>query len=73
MSFILDAWKKSEAERLRQDTPGFSGLPGSAPEKSTPHWIWIVAALVVINLSVLLVIILNPEPVAEPRAGNVAV
>lgn len=73
MSFILDALKKSEAERLRQDTPGFSDLPGNAPEKSTSHWIWIVAALVVINLSVLAVIILKPEPVAEPRAGNVAV
>lgn len=68
MSFILDALKKSEAERLRQDTPGFSDLPASAPEKSASHWPWIVAALVVINLSVLAVIVLKPEPVQESLA-----
>jgi general secretion pathway protein B len=70
MSFILDALKKSEAERLRKDTPGFSAVPGSAPPKPTSHWIWIVAALIVINLGVLLVILMKPERVQDPVAGN---
>jgi len=72
MSFILDALKKSEAERLRKDTPRFSDLPGSAPEKSTSHWIWIVAALVVINLSVLVVILVKPDRVEDPLTGGPA-
>ena len=70
MSFILDALKKSEAERLRQDTPGFSDVPGSAPEKSTSHWVWIVAALVVINMSVLVAILIKPERVENQVADN---
>ena len=72
MSFILDALKKSEAERLKNDTPGFADLPGSAPEKRTAHWIWIVAALIVINLGVLIVIFMKPDHVADPVAANPA-
>jgi general secretion pathway protein B len=72
MSFILDALRKSEAERLRKDTPGFSDLPGSAPQKTTSHWVWIVAALIVINLSVLIVIFMKPGRVQEPLADNPA-
>ncbi len=72
MSFILDALKKSEAERLKNDTPGFADLPGSAPEKQTAHWIWIVAALIVINLGVLVVIFMKPDRVADPVADNPA-
>lgn len=76
MSFILDALKKSEAERLRKDTPGFSDLPGSAPDKPTSHWIWIVAVLVVINLTVLAVILMQPDRTndreEEPLAVNPA-
>jgi hypothetical protein len=72
MSFILDALKKSEAERLRKDTPGFSDLPGSAPRKPTSHWMWIVAVLVVINLGVLFVILMRPDRVEEPVAGGPA-
>ena len=70
MSFILDALKKSEAERLRQDTPGFADLPASAPEESSPRWPWIVAALVVINLGVLTVIWLKPDRVEGPVAAT---
>jgi hypothetical protein len=76
MSFILDALKKSEAERLRKDTPGFSDLPGSAPEEPKSHWFWIVAVLVVINVTVLAVILMRPDRandrVPEPLAVNQA-
>jgi general secretion pathway protein B len=72
MSFILDALKKSEAERLRQDTPGFADLPVSAPEQSSFQWIWIVVALVVINLGVLTVILMKPDRVEEPVAATPA-
>lgn len=76
MSFILDALKKSEAERLRKDTPGFSDLPGNAPEEPKSHWFWIVAVLVVINVAVLAVILMRPDRandrVPEPLAVNQA-
>lgn len=65
MSFILDALKKSEAERLRQDTPGFSDVPGSAKEKSASHWIWIIVVLIGINLTVLVVMFMKPDSAPE--------
>jgi general secretion pathway protein B len=58
--------KKSESERLKQDTPGFADLPVSAPEETASRWIWVVAALVVINLGVLTVILLKPDRVQDP-------
>jgi general secretion pathway protein B len=72
MSFILDALKKSEAERLRKDAPGFAAVPDSPREKSTSHWIWIVAALIGINITVLVVIFMKPDAVREPVAVNPA-
>ena len=65
MSFILDALKKSEAERLRQDTPGFSDVPGSSKEKSASHWIWIIVVLIGINLTVLVVMFMKPDSAEE--------
>jgi general secretion pathway protein B len=53
MSFILDALKKSEAERLRKDAPGIAGIPESGGKKSSSKWIWLVLVLVVVNLAVL--------------------
>lgn len=72
MSFILDALKKSEAERLRKDAPAFADVPDSPREKSTSHWIWIVAVLVGINITVLVVIFMKPDAVREPVAVNPA-
>lgn len=68
MSFILDALKKSEAERLRQDTPGFSDVPGSSKEKSASHWIWIIVVLIGINLTVLVVMFMKPDAAQEQNA-----
>ena len=70
MSFILDALKKSEAERLRKDAPGFSDVPGTAREKSASHWIWIVVALIGINIVVLVVIFMRPDHLQNPVASQ---
>ena len=70
MSFILDALKKSEAERLRKDAPGFSDVPGTAREKSASHWIWIVVALISINIVVLVVIFMRPDHLQNPVASQ---
>lgn len=53
MSFILDALKKSEAERLRKDAPGIASIPEGNRQKSSSKWIWLVLALVAVNLVVL--------------------
>jgi general secretion pathway protein B len=53
MSFILDALKKSEADRLRKDAPGIANIPERGRQRSTQKWIWLVLALVTVNLVVL--------------------
>jgi len=65
MSFILDALKKSESDRLRKNEPGFSHVPDKAREKSASHWIWIVVVLIVINIVVLTVMFLKPDRAPE--------
>lgn len=61
MSFILDALKKSEEERLRQQNP--STLPTALPRSSggTPAWVWALLGLLVVNLVVLAVLLLKPR------------
>lgn len=61
MSFILDALKKSEEERLRQQNP--STLPTALPRSHgrTPAWVWALLCLLVVNLVVLAVVLLNPR------------
>lgn len=49
MSYILDALKKSESERQRQDAPGFADVPAQAQARRTPQWIWLLAGLLLIN------------------------
>lgn len=65
MSFIFDALKKSEADRLNKDTPGFSNVPDKAQEKSASHWIWIVVVLIVVNVSVLTLMFMKPDRVPD--------
>lgn len=54
MSFILDALKKSETERQRQDAPGFASVPKANERKSSRKWIWLVVVLLGINLTALM-------------------
>ena len=66
MSFILDALKKSEAERQRQDSPGIASIPASEQKRSAGRWTWILSGLLVVNLTVLAVLMLRPSPGIQP-------
>jgi general secretion pathway protein B len=61
MSFILDALKKSETERQQQGSAEFSTIPSSSPQRATPRWLWVLIALLVVNMIVLLVLVLRPD------------
>lgn len=73
MSFILDALKKSEAERQRQNAPGFSSVPDAAAGKSRHKWIWLVALLLGINLAALMAVLYMANRGAEPTSTTVTV
>ncbi len=61
MSFILDALKKSETERQRQTGPAFATIAGGGQRKNLPRWAIVLAALLLINLVVILAIALFPD------------
>lgn len=71
MSFILDALKKSENERQRQIGPSLADVQVRRRQGEKPWWAVAVAALLVINLGVLLVVLArdgkanppDPQPV----------
>ena len=66
MSFILDALKKSEAERQRQHAPGLANIPDPSARKSPYRWIWLVAILLGINLAALVGVLTIVNRSAEP-------
>ncbi len=68
MSFILDALKKSETDRQQQGSAEFTGVPTSPEAPSVPRWLWVVGILLAINLTVLVVLLLEPDTVATPTA-----
>ena len=70
MSFILDALKKSEAERQRQNSPGIASIPQTGRQSSGSKWIWIISALLVVNLAALIGIMLRPGTNSESIAVN---
>jgi general secretion pathway protein B len=59
MSFILDALKKSENERQRQVGPSLADVQVSQRRNNKPWWAVAVAALLVLNLGVLLVVLMR--------------
>ena len=65
MSFILDALKKSEQERLRQQNPSTPPIAVSRSSDATPAWVWGVLGLLAVNLLVLAVVLLKPATEAE--------
>jgi general secretion pathway protein B len=75
MSFILDALKKSENERQRQIGPSLADIaPRAKRQGERPWWAVLVAALLVINLSVLIVVLTRDDADAqvEPGGSNAA-
>jgi len=67
VSFILDALKKSEAERQQQTSSEFAGIPTRSPPDAMPRWLWIGGLLLAINLAVLLGLFLRPESTEPAR------
>ena len=61
MSFILDALKKSETERQRQNAPGFADVPEARDPPRAPRWLWVLGGLLAVNLVVLLGVMLRSD------------
>lgn len=70
MSFILDALKKSETERQEQGAAEFSRVPTSSGAPNPARWLWLLAALLLVNFAVLLVVLLQPDREAAVPAGE---
>jgi general secretion pathway protein B len=71
MSFILDALKKSEIERQRQNVPGLIDVPAAPRRRGIPAWVWVLAGLLGINVAVLLVLLIRSPapPASHPRVA----
>lgn len=75
MSFILDALKKSEAERHRQLTPGLIDPGYTAPRTGLPAWAVVLLLLLGINIIGVCVVLLRggaPQRVATRTASRPA-
>jgi general secretion pathway protein B len=68
MSFILDALKKSETDRQHQAAAEFANVPTSDGTPRAPRWLWVLGALLAINLLVLLGLVLRSS---DPPAATV--
>ena len=69
MSFILDALKKSEQERRRQQAPSVTEQPYGQHTRNRPWWVWLVIGLLLINFGFLMVLWLRRDsPAPAPAA-----
>jgi general secretion pathway protein B len=66
MSFILDALRKSEAERQRQDGPTLLEMRPSRPQRRLPLWVIGLGALLLVNIAVLLWFLLRTPAASVP-------
>jgi len=66
MSFILDALKKSESDRQEQTGAEFSNVPSRSGDRQSLKWLWILAALLGVNIVFLMGILMRPD--APPQA-----
>ena len=72
MSFILDALRKSETERQHKGSAEFANVPTSnGRREGPPAWLWIVGALLLVNLVVLVGVLIRQD-VGAPAAATVA-
>ncbi len=83
MSFILDALRKSEHARQHLGGATLAELPLGRRTRGQPWWVYALAALLVVNLSVLMMVLLrnekqstsivqSPPPMATPIAPAAA-
>jgi general secretion pathway protein B len=71
MSFILDALKKSEAERQRQTGPALLEMRVHAPRRRLPLWALAIGVLLLINIVVLGWLTWRHAPAAATSAAIV--
>ncbi len=73
MSFILDALKKSEAERNRKSGPVLMDMRIAPARRHLPVWVWVIAIVLLANLALLGYALLRSggrqAPVAAPVAA----
>jgi len=69
MSLILDALKKSEAERQRQSGPTLLEVRVTQPRRRYPTWVIAVAVLLAVNMLLLLAFVLR-RPASAPAAAS---
>lgn len=69
MSFILDALRKSEQERQRNERPGIADIQTTAPSPGRSIWIPLVTVLVVINVGLLTFLWINAAPKQQPAVA----
>lgn len=69
MSFILDALKKSENERKRTIGPSLADAPVHRVRSDRPWWALAVAALLVVNLGVLVVVLTRKNDAGTATAA----
>ena len=75
MSFILDALKKSEQERRRQQAPSVTEQPYGQHTRNRPWWVWLVVGLLLVNFGFLMVLWLRkdspaPAPATVSNSSN---
>jgi general secretion pathway protein B len=70
MSFILDALKKSEAERQRQQGPGLMDGGIRARRRRLPAWAIIICVLLGINVLILGAMLLRQQTPAAPPSSS---
>ncbi len=71
MSIILDALRKSEAARRRNEAPAlFDAMPTAvAPERTRPTWpLWAIGVIGIAALALALWLVLRASPQADTRA-----
>lgn len=70
MSFILDALKKSESDRQRQNGPALFEVKVAPPRTRLPLWAVAIAALLVVNLGIVMWMVLrHPARAAAEEAA----
>lgn len=73
MSFILDALKKSENERQRQGGPALFEVKVAPPKPVLPLWAVALAALLVVNIGVVIWLVLRKPAQAAVQTPAVPV
>jgi general secretion pathway protein B len=69
MSFILDALKKSESDRQRQSGPALFEVKVAPPRTGLPPWAIAVAALLIVNLGIVMWMLWRHPATPSPDAS----